>query len=257
MSAPSPCQNCSVATPVPGTTSLLTKSYSRRAILSPPASGNPYAATPSRVTPRHATADPNRRGVDCFLSLPLELRGVCRADLLVSVGRLLTCVVVYALCRRVPVTATIGGPRRAGCLAPGRPSLVAHQSDHRLGVLRIPALLTIDCDAVLQFLLTLVVTFEVHLISRMVSVADDPEKGELIGALGGSLGGLPCSSVQPGLGTTKGHGVEVPETLGWRGWRRHRGRGRCRALRHRRGRLGPAWGGADQQCCRHGRDQQS
>src|SRR5262245_26409994 len=121
----------------------------------------------------------------CFLSLPLEYDEVSRAGLSVSVGWLLTFLVVYALCRRVPVMAAIGGVRRADCSGPGRPAHVGRQGDHRLGVLRIPTLLAIDCDAVFQFLLTLVVAFEMDLISRMVSVADDPEKGELIGALGG------------------------------------------------------------------------
>src|SRR5690349_9643977 len=109
--------------------------------------------------------------------------------------------------------AAIDGLRRADCLGSGRSAVVAHKSDHRLGVFRIPTLLTIDCDAIFQFFLTLVVAFEVHLISRMVGVADDPEKGELIGALGGSLGGLPRSSVQPCFCTTKGHRIEVAKTL--------------------------------------------
>ena len=66
MSAPSPCQNCAVATPVPGTASLLMKSYSRRAILEfrryP---RNPYATTPSRVDAeaRHGSPEPPWRDV--------------------------------------------------------------------------------------------------------------------------------------------------------------------------------------------------
>src|SRR5689334_18242585 len=147
---------------------------------------------------------------------PWSLAMVSRTDPLVSVGRLLTWFVVYALCRRVPVMAAIGGIHRAGGFGPDQPALLGHQGDHWLGVLRIPALLAIDCDTVLQFLLALVVAFEVNLISRMVSVADDPEKGELIGALRGSLGRLPRSSVQPNLGASEGHGIEVAKVLGCR-----------------------------------------
>jgi len=76
-------------------------------------------------------------------------------------------------------------------------------------------LLAIDCDAVFQFLLTLVVALEVNLISRIAGVAEDPEKGELIGVLGGSLGGFPRGRVQSSFGATEGHGIEVAEALGW------------------------------------------
>ena len=71
-------------------------------------------------------------------------------------------------------------------------------------------MLAIDCDAVFQLLLTLVVALEVNLIIRIVGVADDPEKGELIGALGRSLGGFPRGRVSPALAQLKVTALRSP-----------------------------------------------
>src|ERR1700738_4843973 len=60
---------------------------------------------------------------------------------------------------------------------------------HRLGGLRIPSLLAVDGNAILQIRLSRIVALEMDLIEGMVSILDDLEV-ELIGSLRLSFGRL-------------------------------------------------------------------
>src|SRR3979409_2649690 len=69
-------------------------------------------------------------------------------------------------------------------------AFIAHRPHRSLRGLRIPSLLAVDGNAVLQIRLSRIVALEMDLIEGMVSVLDDLEIGELIGSLRLSFGRL-------------------------------------------------------------------
>ena len=89
----------------------------------------------------------------------------------------------------------------------------AHRSYRSLRGLRIPSLLAVDSNAVLQIRLSRIVALEMDLVEGMVSVLDDLEVGELIGSLRRSFGRLASCRIQTSPDTAKGHGIQVAEAV--------------------------------------------
>src|SRR6202048_3963935 len=92
-------------------------------------------------------------------------------------------------------------------------AFIAHRPHRSLRGLRIPSLLAVDGNAVLQIRLSRIVALEMDLIEGMVSVFDDLEVGELIGSLRLSFGRLASCRIQASSDTAKGHGSKVVQAV--------------------------------------------
>src|ERR1700730_8825988 len=92
-------------------------------------------------------------------------------------------------------------------------AFIAHRPHRSLRGLRIPSLLAVDGNAVLQIRLSRIVALEMDLIEGMVSVLDDLEVGELICSLRLSFGRLASCRIQASPDTSKGHGIQVTQAV--------------------------------------------
>src|ERR1700716_3637649 len=92
-------------------------------------------------------------------------------------------------------------------------AFIAYRPHRGLRGLRIPSLLAVDGNAVLQIRLSRIVALEMDLIEGMVSVLDDLEVGEVLCSRRRGLAALPPAGIQASPDASKGHGIQVTQAV--------------------------------------------